>query len=175
MKVTLTANGKSIEVNLTPEQCAAIGLADQVVALPPDGYAFESAKSSFFADSGAAEEACSFENYDPNPFLEAGNYYTDKNVADQNVRADNLMRSIRRFAELNHCSVYPSNWDDCEDHYIISYDVYNMRIMPEDIDFPSLAEIVFTSKDSCLDAIETFYSELAWYFQSYLPRKDVIA
>lgn len=175
MKVTLTANGKSIEVDLTSEQCTAIGLAESVVELPPDGYAFESDKSSFFADSGCGEKAFTFDNYDPNPFLKAGNYYTDNNVADQNVRADNLMRSIRRFAELNHCSVYPSNWDDCEDHYIISYDVCDMRITPEDIDFPSIAEIVFSSKEACLDAIETFFSELAWYFQSYLPRKEVIA
>lgn len=93
------------------------------------------------------------------------NYYSDKTVAENNVRADKLMRQLRRFA-VEH-RVNKIDWDDEEQSkYYIWFDCDNLRV-GSDVMFPEFGSIIFDSEKSCKQAIETFKDELIWYFTEY--------
>lgn len=89
------------------------------------------------------------------------NYYSSDIVADNNFRADKLMRQLRRFA------VEHRNNDKIAERYYIYYlrdsnllqlrrDTANRFIGPW-----------FDSQHAGVQAIETFNNELMWYFTEY--------
>ena len=98
---------------------------------------------------------------------EYANYYSDKTVAENNARADRLMRQLRRFAVENR--VKEMNWDSMDNlKWNISYDHYGKRLMTESIRVtPEAFSIYFESKEKAQLAIDTFRDELIWYFTEY--------
>lgn len=104
-----------------------------------------------------ADEAC----------YNAANYYSDKTVAENNARADKLMRQLRRFA-VEHREK-EMNWDSMDNlKWNISYDHYGKRLMTESIRVtPEAFSIYFESKEKAQLAIDTFRDELTWYFTEY--------
>lgn len=101
-------------------------------------------------------------------YYKCANYYSDKTVADNNTRADNLMRQLRRFAvehrekELNFR----------ETVYWIGYDFKSLNDLvvlwnEESLWAKSYGTIYFDSKKAAQLAIETFKDELIWYFTEY--------
>ena len=93
------------------------------------------------------------------------NYYSSKEVAENNARADTLMRQLRRFA-VEH-RVNKINWEDYEqEKYYIWFDCDDLCI-GRDVECPEFGSIIFDSEESCKLAIETFHDELIWYFTEY--------
>lgn len=98
----------------------------------------------------------------------AGNYYSDRTVAENNARADKLMRQLRRFAvehrENSICWVkgfYNSKWR-------IVYDCPNNVVRPiKGWDVCSAFAIYFDTEKAANLAVETFHDELVWYFTEY--------
>lgn len=98
----------------------------------------------------------------------AGNYYSDKTVAENNARADKLMRQLRRFAvehrENSICWVkgaYSSKWR-------IIYDYSNNAVRStKGWDVRNAFVIYFDTEATANLAVETFYDELVWYFTEY--------
>lgn len=95
------------------------------------------------------------------------NYYSDQTVAENNARADKLMRQLRRFTvehrekSLNWNKKITSKW-------FIEYSY------PEGCLYASyhcacrhFGGIYFDSSDICDLAINTFKDELIWYFTEY--------
>lgn len=100
---------------------------------------------------------------------EAANYYSDKAVAENNARADNLMRQLRRFAaehreeQLNWIDYNQEKWYIAYD-YRISPELQVWACDPLERDFGA---IYFDSDKTAELAIDTFKDELIWYFTEY--------
>lgn len=95
------------------------------------------------------------------PYYDVANYYSDKTVAENNIRADNLMRQLRRFAVEHRGNNNPT------ERYSIYY-VKNPGILQlrRDETFCFCAPW-FDSQHTGAQAIEEFKDELIWYFTEY--------
>ena len=102
-----------------------------------------------------------------NDLYSNANYYSDETVAENNARADKLMRQLRRFAvEHNDCGLDWSN-----DEQTKCYIFYNYNSTPLNIGCSyvrrDFGQIYFLSDKVAKQAIKEFESELIWYFTEY--------
>lgn len=96
----------------------------------------------------------------------SANYYSDETVAKNNVRADKLMRQLRRFAVEHRKSKI--EWNKTYYKYYIRFGHYNKELFVEtEMLGHSFGMIVFDSKEAAELAIDAFYDELMWYFTEY--------
>ena len=89
------------------------------------------------------------------------NYYSNKTVAENNVRADTLMRQLRRFAVEHR-----SNDKIVERYYIYYLRDSNLLQLRRDT-VNSFIGPWFDNQHAGAQAIETFKDELIWYFTEY--------
>lgn len=89
------------------------------------------------------------------------NYYSSDIVADNNFRADKLMRQLRRFAVEHR-----SNDKVAERYYIYYIRDSNLLQLRRDT-VNSFIGPWFDNQHAGAQAIETFYDELIWYFTEY--------
>lgn len=94
------------------------------------------------------------------------NYYSSKAVAENNARADELMRKLRRFAvEHREKDIDWGNGNQAK--YGIEYNCnisklgVNCSFCVKDLN------IYFDSKETAQYAIDFFYKDLIWYFTEY--------
>jgi hypothetical protein len=101
------------------------------------------------------------------PFYAMANYYSDQTVAENNARADRLMRQLRRFA-VEHREK-EIDWGNENQHkYFISYDRWGKELEVEyDTQYKVCGLIYFDSREAAKLAIEAFKDELFWYFTEY--------
>lgn len=95
------------------------------------------------------------------------NYYIDKTVAENNARADKLMRQLRRFAAENNDTEI--DWHSKEaPKYYIWYDNYN-KILDLSVShiFRNFGTIYFSNRNIANKAMTAFRNELLWYFTEY--------
>ena len=95
------------------------------------------------------------------------NYYSNFEVANNNARADKLMRQLRRFA-VEHREK-ELNWlNEDQKKYTISFD-YDNKMLSTDFWCSSgeFGTMYFDSEATAELAIETFRDELLWYFTEY--------
>ena len=94
------------------------------------------------------------------------NYYSDYTVAENNARADKLMRQLRRFA-VEHREK-ELDWNDNNIKWLIYYlydcDELSCCYARGQRDF---GIIYFDTEEATNLAIETFHDELIWYFTEY--------
>ena len=95
------------------------------------------------------------------------NYYADKTVAQNNARADELMRQLRRFA-VEHRE-QEIDWNsEVQNKFSILYDYSDNEVTVErDIYGRYHGIVYFDSIEIARLAIETFHDELIWYFTEY--------
>ena len=97
---------------------------------------------------------------------DSANYYSNFEVANNNARADKLMRQLRRFAVEHREKEF--NWISGGQKHFIAFNYETNEIY---IDWCcSLREfgaIFFDSEATAELAIETFRDELLWYFTEY--------
>jgi hypothetical protein len=102
---------------------------------------------------------------------ESANYYTDRQVAENNVRADTLMRNLRRFAAKNG-GMLPLNTSK-EAYFIYMYDeqlgIDRYISNGEKRFYSHFGDILFTTREAAEAAVDTFHDELVWYFTEYNP------
>ncbi len=165
MKAKLIIENKEIEIEISEEEYKKLQ--------PPEekktGYE-RVAESDiyFYAHSegyvGAVCEDC----YDvDNEYYESANYYSDKTVAENNARADNLMRQLRRFAVEHREHGVNLNDTNTKKNYIC-YD-YEDNELRTSFMFSSriFGAINFDSEETAQAAIDEFHDELIWYFTEY--------
>ena len=165
MKAKLIIEGKEIEIEISEEEYKKIQ--------PPEeketGYERVSESDIYFyAHSGgyigtASEDYCNIDN----EYYELANYYSDKTVAENNTRADKLMRQLRRFAvEHRECGV---NFNDTNaKKYYICYDYASDELEVSSVVFSkNFGAIYFDSEETANAAIDEFRDELIWYFTEY--------
>lgn len=108
------------------------------------------------------EEMCSI---DINTY-DAANYYSSEEVAENNARADKLMRQLRRFA-VEHRNKR-IDWDGNDYKYIIRYGHSTGQLTCGwEVKEHEVGGIYFDSEKDVYLTIETFYDELIWYFTEY--------
>lgn len=94
------------------------------------------------------------------------NYYSNKTVAENNIRADKLLRQLRRFA-VEHRKKKIDWSDESQGKYYI-YNVVNTKNLAVDCRITKFFNsIYFDSEETAQLAIETFHDELVWYFTEY--------
>ena len=165
MKAKLIIEGKEIEVEISEEECKKLQSEEE----KKTGYERVSESDIYFyANSRGYVETCTEDYYSvDNEYYESANYYSDKPVAENNARADKLMRQLRRFAvEHRECGV---NFNDTNaKKYYICYDYASDELGVSSVVFSrNFGATYFDSEETAQAAIDEFRDELVWYFTEY--------
>ena len=158
----LIIDGKEIEVQISEESL------EKLTNKRTTGYERVRYGSTYY--TGNCSTVKTFEErsecFDSEAY-ESGNYYSDPDVAANNVRADKLMRQLRRFAVENRKSDIV--WTDKnQSKYYLWYDYQSKEIyITSNMTYRNFGEIYFDTKEVAELAIETFKAELLWYFTEY--------
>ena len=165
MKAKLIIEGKEIEVEISEEEYKKLQPSEE----KKTGY--ERVPESdiyFYANTkGDVETACE-DCYDvDDEYYESANYYSDKTVAENNARADKLMRQLRRFAvQHKEPGINFNNANTAKFYIICDYENDELRAT-----YTSYAKvfgaIYFDSREVANAAIDKFHDELIWYFNEY--------
>ncbi len=162
MKAKLIVEGKEFPIEIQDPE-----LQKLLVSNKKTGYERAHGEDYFYFEyGGEAVRAKSCNDIDGNLYKSA-NYYSDEAVAENNARADNLMRQLRRFAVEHRKSELDWN-DGARKKYYIHY-VY--RDNKFDIDYVlayrNFGAIYFDTEEAAEAALTTFKDELTWYFTEY--------
>ena len=162
MKATLIIEGKEIEIEISEEEYKKLHPSETGYERVPESDIY------FYAHSGgyvgtASEDYCNIDN----EYYELANYYSDKTVAENNARADKLMRQLRRFAvQHKEPGINFNNANTAKFYIICDYENDELRAT-----YTSYAKvfgaIYFDSREVANAAIDKFHDELIWYFNEY--------
>ena len=102
-----------------------------------------------------------------NEIYEIANYYSSEIVANNNARADRLMRQLRRFA-VEHRK-HDINWKDSyQTKWSIGFEyIYNTLYACNKLCSREFGATYFDSQEAAQAAIDAFHDELIWYFTKY--------
>ena len=165
MKAKLIIEDKEIEVEISEEEYKKLQSSEE----KKTGYERVSESDIYFYTypSGCVETTCETCYDIDDECYESANYYSDKTVAENNTRADKLMRQLRRFAvEHRECEV---NFNDTNTgKYYVYYDYKNDELGVSLVFFSkSFGAIYFDSEEAVNAAVVEFHDELIWYFTEY--------
>ena len=165
MKAKLIIEDKEIEVEISEEEYKKLQPSEE----KKTGYERVSQDDVFYYAAEKGYVASGLDAYDciDNERYESANYYSSETVAENNVRADKLMRQLRRFAvEHRGCGVNLNDintkkyfiYCDYEDDELGVTSVFHSKIF---------GAIYFDSEETANAAIDEFHDELIWYFTEY--------
>ena len=165
MKATLIIEGKEIEIEISEEEYKKLHSPKE----KKTGYERVLPDNEFYyaTSRGCIESGVDAYDYIDNEYYESANYYSSPIVADNNIRADNLMRQLRRFSvEHRECGV-DFNSTKTEKHYIYyNYDDNELRTTYM-FYAKHFGAIHFDSEATANAAMDKFHDELIWYFTEY--------
>ena len=163
MKAILIINNQELEVEISEEEYKKLQPQSKKTGYERvnegDTYYYESYRGGI---EYARDERCP---WDDEPYKTA-NYYSSEIVAQNNARADQLMRQLRRFAVEHR-----ENELDYQNRMGLSFIGYG--IDGEDLIVLNIGwskcfgNIYFDSPETAQFAIDTFHDELIWYFTEY--------
>ena len=165
MKAKLIIENKEIEIEISEEEYKKLHSSEE----KKTGYERVAESDIYFYANtkGDAETACE-DCYDiDDEYYESANYYSDKTVAENNARADKLMRQLRRFSvEHRECGVNFNSTETAK-HYIY-YDCIHDELKTVFTFYAkTFGTILFDSEETANAAIDEFHDELIWYFTEY--------
>ena len=163
MNAKLIVEGKEFDIQIMDPEL-------QKLIKPPKKTGYERIKTDgeyWFIDTmGVVRPETESSDICDKNIYKCANYYSDITVAENNARADNLMRQLRRFAVEHREKEF--DWNTSEHKWYIGYyyrsnelSVYNCCTMK------SVGVIYFDSKATAELAIATFRDELTWLFTEY--------
>lgn len=169
MKSTLIIDGKEFEIDIDAKELDRLKnkLKENV---KKTGYDRVLENETYHYDSGK-EEVISCPEIDcalDEVLYDGANYYSDKTIAENNARADKLMRRLRRFAaEHNKYKLDWNNSTQCKFWIVYDYSKkHKLKTAYKGVTrYPNL--VYFDSDITAKAAIEEFYDELIWYFTEY--------
>ena len=165
MKAKLIIEGKEIEIEISEEEYKKLQPPKEKKTgyerVPdPNGYFYVNAK-------GEVEYGVDLYDYIDDKYYNLANYYSSKDIAENNARADKLVRQLRRFAvEHNECGV---NFNDINtEKYYMYYDYDDNELRVSFVFCTrNFGVIHFDSEETVNAAIDKFHDELIWYFTEY--------
>lgn len=169
MKVTINANGTTIQAEISEEQLKELGLIEE----QPTGYERVKKGDVYYFNITRSETVAEVEcnrRIDEGRY-DTGNYYSDKTIAKNNARADRLLCCLRQWQALNDRAI---NWKNKNIRkYTIRYDyAMNMFNVIPNFCERCLNDVYFTTRETAQRAINVFKVELEWYFTEYQQRLD---
>ena len=162
MKAKLIIENKEIEIEISEEEYKKLHPSETGYERVPESDIY------FYANTkGDVETACE-DYYDvDDEYYESANYYSDKTVAENNARADKLMRQLRRFS-VEHRERGVNLNDTNTQKHCIYYDYENDKLGGGlALCSKFFGTIYFDSKKTAQAAIDEFHNELIWYFTEY--------
>ena len=162
MKAKLIIENKEIEIEISEEEYKKLQPSETGYERVPESDIY------FYANTkGDVETACE-DCYDvDDEYYESANYYSDKTVAENNARADKLMRQLRRFAVEHRERGVNFNSTETEKHYIYYDCIHNELKTVFTFYAKTFGTILFDSEETARAAIDEFREELIWYFTEY--------
>lgn len=160
MKAKLIVDNKEIEVEISEEELSKIK--------NKTGYerATHPGTKLWFENYGRIEEYNDSLDFPYDVLYNCANYYSSRDVAENNIRADKLMRRLRRFAVEHRKEKI--NWGDSEEKYSIFYSYSSGKLVyTNSCVCRNYGTIFFDSIENVQLAIKTFHDELIWYFTEY--------
>ena len=165
MKAKLIIEDKEIEVEISEEEYKKIQLSEE----KKTGYERVPEASIYFYDClrGCPEYAADDYDIVDNEYYESANYYSSEHVAENNARADKLMRQLRRFSVEHRGRGVDFNSTETEKHYIY-YDCVRDELRTTYTFYAGVFGVTyFDSEETAQAAINIFRDELIWYFTEY--------
>lgn len=162
MKAKLIIEDKEIEVEISEEEYKKLHPSETGYerALPDNEFYYATSK-------GHIESGIDAYDYIDDEYYESANYYSSATVSENNIRADKLMRQLRRFT-VEHRGRGVNLNDINTKKYAIYYSYVNKELetkyMPTTKAFGA---IYFDSEETTQAAIDEFHDELIWYFIEY--------
>ena len=162
MKAKLIIEDKEIEIEISEEEYKKLHLSET-------GYERVPENSGFYYESGRGNVESSVDEYCwvDNEYYKSANYYSSEIVAENNARADKLMRQLRRFS-VEHRK-YKTNFNSINaNRFYIIYQCEINEIKPYHTSYAIyFGAIYFDSEEIAQAAINEFHDELIWYFTEY--------
>ena len=165
MKAKLIIEGKEIEIEISEEEYKKLQ--------PPEekktGYErVPQLDIYFYVTPNGCVDTTSEDCYNiDNECYESANYYSSDFVAENNARADKLMRQLRRFAVQHRECEVNFNSTETAKHYIY-YDCIHDELKTVFTFYAkTFGTILFDSEETANAAIDEFHDELIWYFTEY--------
>ena len=162
MKAKLIIENKEIEIEISEEEYKKLHPSETGYERVPESDIY------FYANTkGDVETACE-DCYDvDDEYYESANYYSDKTVAENNARADKLMRQLRRFSVEHRERGVDFNSTETAKHYIY-YDCVRDELRTTYTFYAGVFGVIyFDSEETAQAAIDEFRDELIWYFTEY--------
>ena len=165
MKAKLIIEGTEIEVEISEEEYKKI----QPPKEKETGYERVTEDNVFYSvsDRGDIEIGDDSFGFIDEEYYDVANYYSSEIVAENNARADKLMRQLRRFS-VEHREHGVNLNDINTEKYYICYD-YEGNELGTTFTFVArvFGVIYFDSEETANAAIDEFHDELIWYFTEY--------
>lgn len=165
MKAKLIIKDKEIEVEISEKEYKKLQPSKE----KKTGYERVLPDNEFYyvASRGCIESGIDAYDYIDNEYYESANYYSDKTVADNNIRADNLMRQLRRFSVEHREHGVDFNSTETAKHYIY-YDCIHDELRTTYTFYAGVFGVIyFDSEETAQAAMDKFRDELIWYFTEY--------
>lgn len=182
MQVELKVNDKSVQAEISEEQLKKMGLFEQLKELglvedkPKTGYERVEKGSTYFYNYSSDDTDNDIDKKDmvDQEYYNNANYYSDKMIAENNARADRLLRQLRQWQAQNDEPISVEDWEDNDkDKWCIMYGYGAEEFYVNGFYSVRLHNVIyFTTKEKAEEAIEVFKDELLWYFVEYQQRLD---
>ena len=164
MLAKLIVEGKEFDIEIQDPK-----LQELLTPKKKTGYERVGIKERYYYDNmmpyriESAEDSCDLDD----DSYKTANYYSSKEVAENNARADKLMRQLRRFAVEHRSNDFCWNINDSK--YLIYYDHYykQVSLCSGGQGHQVYGSIYFDTAEEARLAIKTFKDELIWYFTEY--------
>ena len=162
MKAKLIIENKEIEIEISEEEYKKLQPSETGYERVPESDIY------YYAHSRGYVETDCEDYYDvDNKSYESANYYSDKTIAENNARADKLMRQLRRFSVEHRERGIDLN-DMNTKKFFVTYNYENNEIRPGyTLQVKAFGTICFDSREATQAAINEFHDELIWYFTEY--------
>lgn len=162
MKAKLIIEGKEIEIEISEEEYKKLHSSKT-------GYERVAKDSDYFYVNIGSNVGTGIDNYcfADDKYYKSANYYSSDVIAENNARADKLMRQLRRFAVEHRGRGVNLNNTNTQKYYIY-YDYENDKLGTGlALCLKFFGVICFDSRKATQAAIDEFHDELIWYFTEY--------
>ena len=162
MKAKLIIEDKEIEIEISEEEYKKLHPSET-------GYERVPENSEFYYEHSRGDVEASIDEYCniDDKYYESANYYSSDVVAENNARADKLMRQLRRFS-VEHRERGVNLNDTNTEKYYIYYDYVSNNFGAAFTFYARVFGVIyFDSEETAQAAIDEFHDELIWYFTEY--------
>lgn len=165
MKAKLIIEDKEIEIEISEEEYKKLQPSEE----KKTGYERVPENDDFYYDFANRRVESGFDErcFIADDYYDVANYYSSETVAENNARADKLMRQLRRFSVEHRENGVNLNDINTKKNYICyDYEDNELRIS---LMFSTrvFGAIYFDSEETAQAAIDEFRDELIWYFTEY--------